>query len=101
MAKKRAKRSDRDAQLDALQKKDPALCLAMQELRKTNPQAYRKQLKRLAQGKRRPSTTALKKWGKSERKKIRAMARGKPLAEEPDTRSWGEVPTGKKVENQD
>ena len=100
MAKKRAKQSDRDAQLEALKKKDPALYLAMVDLRTRNPQGYRKQLKRLAQGKRRPSTSALKKWGKNERKKIRAMERGKPLAEEPDTRTWDEIPTAKKVENQ-
>jgi len=101
VAKKRAKRSDRDTQLEALKKKDPALYLAMIDLRARNPQGYRKQLKRLAQGKRRPSTAALKKWGKLERKKIRAMERGKPLAEEPDTRTWDEVPTTTKVESQD
>ena len=92
MPKKRAKRSDRDAQLDTLEKRDPALHLAMMELRKRNPQAYRKQLKRLAQGKRRPSTTTLRQWGKSERKKAKALAKGKAIDEPSDRWTWNEIP---------
>ena len=101
MPKKKAKRSDRVQQLDALEKKDPALHLAMMELRRSNPQAYRKQLKRLAQGKRRPSTTTLRKWGKSERKKAKALAKGKAIDDPSDEWTWNEVPRAKVSDTQD
>lgn len=101
MPKKKAKRSDRDHQLDALEKKDPALHLAMAELRRSNPQAYRKQLKRLAQGKRRKSTTSLRKWGKSERKKAKALAKGKAVEDPSEAWTWNELPRAKEPETHD